>query len=289
MDRYVTPLRFERFWIIVGSGFVLLVIYLSLSPDPPDLGMPKGLKIGHVLAYGWLMIWFAQIYRATSRRLLLAAAFCALGIALEYVQKMTDYRGFEYSDMLINATGVVLGLALAYTRLQNGLRTLEAVLRSAELGFATDMRMSGLWTKTLARALTALTASRRSIAIPSLLMVLLSISSEIPGRINPDDPLVYRLFLWVPPEVQNLLHLPAYGLLAASVVIGLCPWRVSAPWRFVGAVLLAGVFGLVDEWHQSFVPGRYASATDVSLNIIGALIGAFLAQRWIEKRPQVAV
>lgn len=58
---------------------------------------------------------------------------------------------------------------------------------------------------------------------------------------------------------------------------------------FRRAVLLAGGLGLVDEWHQSFVPGRYASATDVSLNIIGALIGAFLGQRWIENRPQVVV
>jgi VanZ family protein len=130
MDRYLTPLRFERLWISLGIGFVLLVIYLSLTPDPPDLGTPEGLKIGHVLAYGWLMIWFAQIYRATGRRLLLAAAFCALGIVLEYLQGMTDYRGFEYSDMLINSTGVVLGLALAHTPLQDGLRTLEAILRA---------------------------------------------------------------------------------------------------------------------------------------------------------------
>ena len=124
------PLRFKRVWIVFGIGFVLLVIYLSLTPDPPDLGVPEGLKIGHVLAYGWLMIWFAQIYRAPSRRLLFAAAFCTLGIALEYLQGMTDYRGFEYSDMLINSAGVAFGFALAQTPLQNGLRTLEATLRN---------------------------------------------------------------------------------------------------------------------------------------------------------------
>ena len=33
----------------------------SLTPDPPDLGAPEGIKIGHVLAYTWLMLWFAQI------------------------------------------------------------------------------------------------------------------------------------------------------------------------------------------------------------------------------------
>ena len=126
----VMPLRFKRLWTILGIGFVLLVIYLSLTPDPPDLGAPEGLKIGHVLAYGWLMIWFAQLHRAPWRRLLFAAAFCTLGIVLEYLQGMTDYRGFEYSDMLINSIGVALGLALSWTPLQNGLRTLEAMLRA---------------------------------------------------------------------------------------------------------------------------------------------------------------
>ena len=130
MESQALPLRFKRLWVAVGIGVVLLVIYLSLTPDPPDLGAPQGLKIGHVLAYCWLMIWFAQIQRPTRDRLLLAATFCALGVALEYLQGMTDYRGFEYSDMLINSAGVALGLALARTPLQNGLRSLEEVFLS---------------------------------------------------------------------------------------------------------------------------------------------------------------
>jgi glycopeptide antibiotics resistance protein len=75
------------------------------------------------------MIWFGQVFRTTSRRLVLAAAFCALGIALEYLQGLTDYRGFEYSDMLINAMGVAIGLALAYTPFQNCERMLETMLK----------------------------------------------------------------------------------------------------------------------------------------------------------------
>ena len=95
MDSQQMPLKFKLRWTILGLGFVLLVVYLSLTPDPPGLGAPKGLKVGHVIAYAWLMLWFAQIERATGRRLLLAATFCVLGIVLEYLQGMTDYRGFE--------------------------------------------------------------------------------------------------------------------------------------------------------------------------------------------------
>ena len=125
-----TPLRFGRLWNILGIGFVLLVIYLSLTPELPDIAVSANQKVGHVLAYGWLMLWFAQIYRSTRTRVALAAAFCALGVALEYVQGMTGFRGFEYSDMLLNSAGVAVGLALACSPLQNGLQRLERMLSS---------------------------------------------------------------------------------------------------------------------------------------------------------------
>jgi len=42
MNRQAIPLKFKRLWTILGIAFVLLVIYLSLTPDPPDLGAPEG-------------------------------------------------------------------------------------------------------------------------------------------------------------------------------------------------------------------------------------------------------
>ena len=121
-------LSFEKLWLTLGFGFVALVFYLSLAPDLPDTGVPNGMKIGHVLAYGWLMFWFAQIYRSNAMRYAFALVFCAMGIGLEYIQGLTDYRGFEYSDMFINSTGVGLGLLLSHTRLQNTLCWLESLV-----------------------------------------------------------------------------------------------------------------------------------------------------------------
>ena len=90
--------------------------------------MPNGMKIGHVLAYAWLMLWFAQIYRSNAVRYPAALTFCTMGIGLEYVQGLTDYRGFEYSDMVINSTGVGFGLLLSHTRLQNTFSWLESLV-----------------------------------------------------------------------------------------------------------------------------------------------------------------
>ena len=124
----MNKLTFEKLWLTFGFGFVALVFYLSLAPDLPDTGVPHGMKIGHLLAYGWLMFWFAQIYRSNAMRYAFALVFCAMGIGLEFVQSLTDYRGFEYSDMFINLTGVGLGLLVSHTRLQNTLGWLESLV-----------------------------------------------------------------------------------------------------------------------------------------------------------------
>lgn len=39
-------------------------------------------------------------------------------------------------------------------------------------------------------------------------------------------------------------------------------------------------YGLVDEWHQTFIPGRYGSFTDVSLDVVGAISGLLIYRAW---------
>ena len=128
----LAPLRYARLWNALGMGFVLLVIGLSLTPKPPDLDLPDAANYGHIIAYFWLMIWFAQIHRSARRRWLLAAGFGALGIVLEFIQGMTGYRHFDYLDMARNCAGIALGLALARSPLQDALYRLERMLSRAE-------------------------------------------------------------------------------------------------------------------------------------------------------------
>jgi len=123
-------LKLERFWVVTGMAFVLLVIYLSLTPDPLKTATPFGIKLGHIFAYGWLMLWFAQLHRSLSTRLRIAAAFCVMGIMLEYLQGLTGYRTFAYADMGYNAIGLALGLLLSLTPMQDLLLTLKRILRS---------------------------------------------------------------------------------------------------------------------------------------------------------------
>ncbi len=74
---------------------------------------------------------------------------------------------------------------------------------------------------------------------------------------------------------DELLHALAFGALAVSVFYGLsdggrrCRRDLLPP-----AALAAWLYGAVDEWHQSFVPGRDAAVGDWLADGVGALLGA---------------
>ena len=59
------------------------------------------------------MFVFCQIYDQPRTRLVYAAGFIAMGVALEFAQGMTDYRTFDVLDMAANTLGVLHGWGAA--------------------------------------------------------------------------------------------------------------------------------------------------------------------------------
>lgn len=121
-------MRYTKLWVHCGIGFILLVVYLSLTPDPLDVPSVVEVKVGHFLAYAWLMFWFCQVYRSLPMRLATAAGFVLMGVGLEFAQEATGYRSFRVGDMVDNGLGVAVGLALGMTRLGGLLRGFESIL-----------------------------------------------------------------------------------------------------------------------------------------------------------------
>lgn len=87
----------------------MAIVWLSLMPQPPQIDLEQGDKLGHFAAYGLLMALFCMAHVSTGARALHAAGFILMGIGLEFLQGMTDYRTFEVLDMIANAVGVALG------------------------------------------------------------------------------------------------------------------------------------------------------------------------------------
>jgi len=107
-------------WLAVGWFGVGLTIYLSLTPTPPqvDLGAYTD-KWEHVSVYAVLMWWFCQLRTAASARVITSTALVALGIGLEFAQRMTEIRSFEVADMVAGAVGITAGWLLAAPRTPN--------------------------------------------------------------------------------------------------------------------------------------------------------------------------
>lgn len=123
-------LKLHYLWLLIGYALVALVVYLSLTSNPVDMGMrfPYEDKVFHMLAYFTLMAWFSQIYHDKFRRNMMAVVFICMGLLLEYLQSFDPARFAELGDMLANTTGVILGLLLALTEAKNILFKLEKLL-----------------------------------------------------------------------------------------------------------------------------------------------------------------
>ncbi len=94
-------------------------------------------------------------------------------------------------------------------------------------------------------------------------------------------PLPFLAPAFTPPDW--VLHLGEYGILGALLADALGV-TFQFPSRFLlllTAGLLGTLYGLSDEWHQSFVPPREASLRDLVVDALGIFLGAIV---WLSYR-----
>ena len=73
----------------------------------------------------------------------------------------------------------------------------------------------------------------------------------------------------------NVAHFLLYGVLAALIQASMWSWNFGYQLRWlVVAALIASLYGVSDEVHQTFVAGRSATFSDVMVNTIGATSSA---------------
>jgi VanZ family protein len=107
-------LKLRALRVAAGWAMVAAIVWLSLTPAPPKIiDLEQGDKLGHFIAYGGVMFWFSKLYIKSRVRLAYAAAFIAMGIALEFIQGRLGYRTYEVHDMYADTLGVLLGWAAA--------------------------------------------------------------------------------------------------------------------------------------------------------------------------------
>jgi len=119
--------RHRRIWLLLGWGMVFSVFVLSLIPLNIDLEEGRD-KVAHFIAYGSMTFWFGLLFKGRARQVAIAIAFAAMGVGIEFLQRMTGYRTFDVADMIANGIGAVIGWGLAQTPLGDALDWAERLL-----------------------------------------------------------------------------------------------------------------------------------------------------------------
>ncbi|MFA5317897.1 MAG: VanZ family protein [Patescibacteria group bacterium] len=107
-------------------------------------------------------------------------------------------------------------------------------------------------------------------------MLMIFISSHISA---PPEDLTYQKKL-IDYTYDKSMHLILYGMLAWLIVYFLREFKIKYRYIFYIAVITAYLYGITDEWHQSFVPGRGVSYWDLVFNVIGAMFGFIVYRLW---------
>ena len=122
---------------------------------------------------------------------------------------------------------------------------------------------------------------RTNLIYPIALMVLIFVESSIPmdGASNN-----IQFLTDLDPTVQNLLHIPLFGVLAFFWMNAFKNWGFGKRQAIIYGFCISVMYGALDEYHQSFVPGRYGGLLDIYLDTAGAFISCIVFWRFSGKR-----
>ncbi|MFB6261549.1 MAG: VanZ family protein [Thiohalorhabdaceae bacterium] len=104
-----------------------------------------------------------------------------------------------------------------------------------------------------------------------LWMVLIALTSHVPGEVAPSLPFE---------GADKVAHIVVYFVLGILGVGAVARLRLDWPRPLVGstALLVGALFGALDEYHQSFVPGRDMSMDDWLTDLLGLALAVIVAR-----------
>ena len=90
-------------------------------------------------------------------------------------------------------------------------------------------------------------------------------------------------FVWA----DKLAHVLVYSLLCVALIYSFSSHVRSQKKKMVVIVSLVVclVYGISDEFHQSFIPGRFPSISDITADVAGAVLVSLL-WLWFNKHEQ---
>lgn len=92
----------------------------------------------------------------------------------------------------------------------------------------------------------------------------------------PDTHELSGFLALVSKEAQNLLHIPAYGILAVLWMRAIMAYGLTELRSIFVAFVIASGYGALMELAQAWIPGRFPSISDLIFDITGILLFIWL-------------
>ena len=80
---------------------------------------------------------------------------------------------------------------------------------------------------------------------------------------------------------EIIYHFTAFSYLTLFLLISLTKGKPNKPLIIMG-IIFAIIYGISDEIHQLFVPGRFASTKDILINSFGILLTSLAYSNYIK-------
>ena len=74
------------------------------------------------------------------------------------------------------------------------------------------------------------------------------------------------------PHQDKLFHAGAYFVLAVFTLRAFRHILLTLPVLIISSLVFSSLYGMSDEWHQSFVPGRMSDIADWAADTVGAVL-----------------
>lgn len=91
----------------------------------------------------------------------------------------------------------------------------------------------------------------------------------------------------LPAWYDKVLHAIVFGILAVlayRAFLHQSSVRALAAHPAAMAIIFATIYGALDEYHQSFVPGRTMDAWDVAADVLGAIVATMIIKYWTDSQ-----
>jgi len=106
-------LHFLRTWLSIGLFLISSVFYLCLRDiHLTPTNIPSFDKLLHLTCYFLLSYYFSNIV-IKKNFLKTTIPLIIMGILIEFLQRETGYRSFEYNDMVANTIGCLMGFTIS--------------------------------------------------------------------------------------------------------------------------------------------------------------------------------